>query len=313
MNVIVPFSSDERVETQDDPLALVVKLPKKLFDRTRPDGGKVFYRVEVVLREIPVEDEPPVSFEVASATVSNGEVKMDDSLHGEWLQECLETLLCDFDKGLHKCHSDEGNASPSCGLTDLTREQVRDRLLAVSEANPDKTNLEMIADMKEGGVLFGVDKNGKLLAADRGVSIVKYIRNFETEEVTAEYGSYGLVGKGNRFLPANYSETDEHVYGPEGQPTGYEMFPRRKGSFCSGKARRSFEIQLYMNFTGEPFTAKGTYAFLDNGRQGEKEWQKDYVPGYQVFTRKNNVCDINSSHDMGDRMRNRGTCRLYRF
>lgn len=111
-------------------------------------------------------------------------------------------------------------------------EEARDRLLA---NNGEK--LKLAKAMREGGVLFGVDSDGKLLFADGGYESIRRGMNYRDtrNRVLYEYDNLGEFGK---------IELDKNK-----QPikTGYEMFA------FAGQYDKSEEIKMFEAHTGEPF------------------------------------------------------------
>jgi hypothetical protein len=237
---------DEESKPSSDKF-VTVRIPGELLDR-RPDGGRVAYRVRVVLDEIPYDDEPK-EFQLATAVVSSNGVQMEEEdSETLGLEKALEQMEADFERGLIEW-------SPSAKHGDfkkcrLSWKDVKMSLLEPSTADPNKSNLQMIMAMQNGGVLFGVDDEMMFLAADRGPGLV------------VVEGKRILTNVQARQKSAGYSETYRVIHGLK--PTGYEMFPveDKEDLFDDGLP---FEVAAYMEVTGEHFCPPGTYAYLDVG------------------------------------------------
>lgn len=165
----------------------------------------------------------------------------------------LKHLRADFDRGLFILEEKKVVPQPGERPADalkrkqpdrskLTWEDVVEHLNRLNPKNHEKTNLALVLAMEGGGELIGVSKGGQLLFKDRG------------EEPTYCRGM-------------NYWETYETVYGPEGQPTGYELFPTEE-AFKKPKSVTVLEyIRKLPFFKG----VEGTSTWLNNGRDPQKK------------------------------------------
>lgn len=177
----------------------------------------------------------------------------------------LNQLRADFDKGLFILEAKEakvdpaGRAGASTGETpklgrfaealklkqptksELTWEDVVERLNRLNPKNHEKTNLALVLAMEGGGELIGVSKGGQLLFKDREPTFCR-----------------GM----------DYWETYEAVYGPEDKPTGYQLFPQGKAQF-----EKPPVIGVYERIKGhfiEGVEEHEISTWLDNGRDSEK-------------------------------------------
>lgn len=177
---------------------------------------------------------------------------------------CLPNLRADFNRGLRLIGSDRSVAPQP---KDLTFEQIEDALLENKAEG-----LLKVAAMQEGGELFGIDENGKFLFKDRGTEPVRFALDKDEKPVMIYYRDLAQA----QFLRyANYNEIYEAVYGPEGQPTGYELFPDAPDYQKTGMVAAVEEI------TGAPFVrsadGEDRSSWLDNGRVPESHADLRYV------------------------------------
>lgn len=126
----------------------------------------------------------------------------------------------------------------------------------------DGEKLKLAHAMEQGGVLFGVDKDGKLLFADKGDEpIMKGMNYKDTRD--------RVLFKHDRLDKEGKMELDE-----EQKPisTGYTMFP------YSGDYDKSEEILQYESFTGyhfiRPFRLK---RFLSQPSDNGPEWRSSWL------------------------------------
>jgi len=111
-------------------------------------------------------------------------------------------------------------------------ETAKARLLA-----NDGLQLKRAEAMEQGGILFGVDENGKVLFADKGDEPIMKGMNYKDTRDRVLYKHDHLDKEGKIQL------------GEDNKPisTGYEMFP------YSGDYDKSDEILQYESYTGKPF------------------------------------------------------------
>ena len=218
------------------------------------------------------------------------QVLVDGLLHGETGSDtfvslakkvrlaeiCLPNLRADFNRGLRLIGSDRSVAPQP---KDLTFEQIEDALLKNKAEG-----LLKAAAMQEGGELFGIDENGKFLFKDRGTEPVRFGLDKDEKPVMIYYRD---LAQAQLLRYANYNEIYEAVYGPEGKPTGYELFPDAPDYQKTGMVAAVEEI------TGAPFVRSANGAeyrssWLDNGRVPEKHADLRYV-GYTTdsYLRRN--------------------------
>jgi len=133
---------------------------------------------------------------------------------------------------------------------DCSWHEVESRLLA-----NDSHFLKLVEAMNQGGVFFGVDKDGNPLIADGGVEPI-------------------MTGM-------NYADTREAVMFKkiEGKqaPTGYELFP------YSGDYKKSDEMLAFEKSTNEPFIRSGNKkewrgSWLESGEKSVRPRLADFGP-----------------------------------
>lgn len=189
----------------------------------------------------------------------------------------LAKLKADFDRGIRLIGADRSVKEKP---TDLTWEKVEARLLAENGAG-----LKKASEMQGGGELFGVDEQGRLLIKDRGNEPVmfgfdktgKAIMIYDRDENQMAQ----LAEEGARV--ANYYEIYEAVYGPEGKPTGYELFPdapdyEKKGAIAA--VEEVTQVPFVKSANGNEWRA----SWLDSGRNPDRNaYARDvrFGPGYQ--------------------------------
>jgi len=195
----------------------------------------------------------------------NADVTAEELEAAEEQDSRLAILKADFDKGPKQINRD-GTIAEGRPLN-LTWSEVKARLLKHSSVNPEKTFLELAAEMQSGGEFFGVDAAGNLLIKDRGNIPVMYGRNstnnvvkiYDRDEDLMDSVRAAYDGEGDW---ADYSKIHDEVYGQYGlnsKPSNYEMFP------YSGTIMPSSEVLAAEAFMDAPFVAKELSSHLDCG------------------------------------------------
>lgn len=106
----------------------------------------------------------------------------------------------------------------------------------------DGEKLKLAQAMEQGGILFGVDNNGKLLFADKGDEPIMRGMNHPETRARVLYKHTSLDENGEMNLDKNKQPI----------PTGYTMFP------SEGGYDKDDEVIQYEEYTGKPFV-KPTY------------------------------------------------------
>lgn len=128
---------------------------------------------------------------------------------------CLPNLAAEFDRGLRLINVNQIITAPP---HNLSLEQVHEALLAQNGLG-----LERAMAMQGGGELFGIDENGQFLFKDRGTEPVMFGFDANGKLLTIYNRDPEQMEQVQEW--ATYEQIYEAVYGPEGQPTGYELFP----------------------------------------------------------------------------------------
>ncbi len=198
----------------------------------------------------------------------------------------LDHLRTDFDKGLfileEKKVVPQSGERPADALkrkqpdrSNLTWEDMVERLNRLNPKNHERTNLALVLAMEGGGELIGVSKGGQLLFKDREPTFCR-----------------GM----------DYWETYEAVYGPEGQPTGYQLFPT-EDAYDKPKSVAVLEyIRKLAMFRGE----EGASTWLNNGRDPKKQLTVVRTLDYSKISDLTSVMP----HNPADKRPTRGAVRL---
>lgn len=235
------------------------------------------------------------------------EVRSNTAAHVEFLRLdfCLAKLKADFDNGILLVKNDETLADKP---SELTWGKVVEKLQRPHFLNPEKTGLEMAADMQGGGQLFGVNEEGRLLIKDRGTEPVMY--GFDNvEKVGKPMMIYdrdpGEMANVEKW--ANYWDAYEAVYGSEGKPTGYELFPDapdyQKNALIAA-AEKVTEDHFVKSANGEDWRS----TWLNNGRDSEKKLGNARDVDFNPWHRNTGVRNANPGNESGSR----GAVRLLR-
>lgn len=202
----------------------------------------------------------------------------------------LKELKADFDRSLFVLEGK--NVKPLPGerpadtlkrkqpdKSNLTWEDVVDKLNRPHWKNHEKTGIELVLAMQGGGELIGVEK-GRLLFKDRGVDPVPYrgaepvLFGFDAKDRPLMIYNRNEDQMKEVARYADYWETYEAVYGSEDKPTGYELFSTaeqydKPESVSLLEQIRSKEVRASVPFIGG-IDGGVRSTWLDNGRDEER-------------------------------------------
>ena len=202
------------------------------------DLKKDFDRGLLVLKERVFPPFPPFEFDVEDYVRTNApfrRIPYTDAM------AMLEKKRAEYE--VEKSTYDLKNESTPPEKSNLTWEEVVERLNQPNSKNPEKTNLELVLAMQGGGELLGEDKEGRLLFKDRG-RVPQFCRGMD------------------------YWETYEKVYGSKEKPSGYELFPN--GDRIFNKPTEISIFEKVRNHLIEGIGMENASTWLDNGRDSER-------------------------------------------
>ena len=183
------------------------------------------------------------------------------------------------------------------GILKTNWEDVEASLLVNNAAE-----LKGVSAMQEGGMFWGVDKNGNYLFKDGGETPVMLGFDDKEEPVTVYNREPEDMGRIKKF--ADYMQSYKAVYGEEKSPTRYELFPKTEkhdfNDFDTERPASAYEkknaIAAVEALTGKPFISfydprmpdypffskdgkTAVYAWLNSGRNPDNYAnQINFVP-----------------------------------
>lgn len=191
---------------------------------------------------------------VATVPAPQAEAKTDKNVETPE-EAALLRLKANFDRGILLI-DDERTVKPK--PNDITWEKIQAALLRLGGAE-----LKEIMAMQNGGELFGVDEQGDYLFKDGGTEPV--IFGFEADGKPVMVYNRDPQQMARLAQIADYYEVYKAVYGPEDQPTGYELFPNAPDYKKTGMieaVERLNKKKFVKSADGKQWRA----AWLDNGR-----------------------------------------------